>query len=180
MGRALTVDDESSFGPRIHIALTDSAPIGSRQPVFGARGEAARSPHLGGRCDRVALTRLKARDISHDRHIEHSGDVHASIGTRCKLDDFLPILLAEHCHGSLIARPGSWAPFAKHVFHQGRPFRSAAPCLANLPRIAVPALARVVFGAQAFGHRRQASNKLTGFVESDGAGRTAGISNCGT
>ena len=95
MGRALTVDDDPDFGPRVRIALTESAPIGSRQPVFGARGESARSPNLGGRCDRVPLTRLKVRDISHDRHIEHSADVHASIGTRCKLDDFLPILLAE-------------------------------------------------------------------------------------
>jgi hypothetical protein len=40
MGRTLTVDDDPDFGPRVHIALTDSAPIGSRQPVFGARGEA--------------------------------------------------------------------------------------------------------------------------------------------
>ena len=96
MGRALTVDNDPDFGPRVHIALTDSAPIGSRQPVFGARREATRSPHLGGGCDRVALSRrLKVGDISHDRHIEHSADVHASIGTRCKLDDFLPILLAE-------------------------------------------------------------------------------------
>jgi hypothetical protein len=35
MGRALTVDDDPDFGPRVRVALTGSAPIVSRQPVFG-------------------------------------------------------------------------------------------------------------------------------------------------